>query len=40
MVDLKQKYHKDKNDVDRQVMMTLKTQKNRMKAKEAGIDYP
>jgi len=40
MGELKHKYHKEKQVVDCQVMMTIKQQKNRMKQKEQGIEYP
>ena len=40
MADIKQKYRDEKVEVDQKVMITLKQQKNRIKAKEAGISYP
>ena len=40
MAEIRQGYHHEKQEVDSKVMTTIMQQKNRMKEKECGIEYP
>ena len=40
MGEIKHDYREQKQELDNKVLITIKQKKNRMKAKECGIEYP
>ena len=40
MTEIKHDYREEKQVLDNQVLITIRQKKNRMKAKECGIEYP